>query len=140
MSYLFKEKFNIGDLVNIQTQTNRVVICEPEDYLAALYAHYLSRHNFDIKHCPQVETLTGVLKLFSPRILVFNVDAQKSGRRLILGLRRQFPGISVITVGYNTSGELIKELMSAGVSGHIDRRLSKPKDLIHIVKAVLNTR
>lgn len=138
MSYLFKEKFNIADLVDYQTQVRRVVICEPEEYLAALYGHYLTQHNFDIKHCPRVEGLKEVLGSFSPRLLVLNIEANNLERNLVLNLMRQFPNVGVITTGYNTGGEVVKELMNAGICGHIDRRLSRPKDLIYIVKAVLN--
>ena len=41
-------------------------------------------------------------------------------------------------MGYNTGGDVVKELMDAGICGHVDRRLSRPKDLLYIVKAVLN--
>ncbi|MFA5991438.1 MAG: hypothetical protein WC794_04295 [Candidatus Doudnabacteria bacterium] len=138
MPYLFKEKFNIADLVDAQTQVRRVVICEPEEYLAALYGHYLTQHNFDIKHCPHVNGLKDLLVSFSPRLLVLNIEANNLERNLVLNLLRQFPNIGVITMGYNTGGEVVKELMGAGICGHIDRRLSRPKDLIYIVKAVLS--
>ena len=138
MSYLFKEKFNIADLVDTQTQVRRVVICEPEEYLASLYGHYLSQHNFDIKHCPQIDGLKELLFSFSPRLLVLNIEAGNLQRGLVLNLLRQFPNIGVITMGYNTGGDVVKELMDAGICGHVDRRLSRPKDLLYIVKAVLN--
>ncbi len=138
MTYIFKEKFKIADLAHTPTQSHRVVVCEPEEYLAALYGHYLSAHNFDIKHCPQIGKLREVLNSFRPRLLILNIEEKNADGGLVQNLRRQFPNIRLITMGYNTGGEIIKELMNAGICGHIDRRLSRPKDLIYIVKAVIN--
>jgi DNA-binding response OmpR family regulator len=138
MAYLFKEKFNIAELAELPGKANRVVICEPEEYLAALYGHYLSQHNFDIKHCPQVDELKELLQNFLPRLLILNIEKNHIQSHSVLRLRRQFPNVEVITMGYNIGGDVVKELMSAGICGHIDRRLSRPKDLLYIVKALLN--
>lgn len=138
MAYLIKEKFTITDLTGIRVDPNRVIICEPEEYLAALYGYHLTQHNFDVKYCLNVAGIKELLSSFSPRLLVLNIEAENLSRDLLFSLCRQFPNLNVITVGYNIGGEKIKKLMSDGVSGHIDRRLSRPKDLIYIVKAVLN--
>jgi len=138
MSYLIKEKFSIADLTGIRVEPNRVIICEPEEYLAALYGYHLMQHNFDVRHCRGEKDVKELLLSFSPRLLVINIEAENLNRDLLFSLCRQFPSLNIITIGYNIGGEVIKKLMSDGICGHIDRRLSRPKDLIYVVKAVLN--
>lgn len=140
MAYIKKEKFNIADLVGKQESLSRIVICEPEEYLLALYEHHLVKHDFDVKFCLNVDEVGELIFSFSPRILLLNIEARNSNHNFVLSLRRKFPDLSLVTMGYNIEGEIIKKLMAAGVCGHIDRRLSRPKDLIYIVKAVLNNK
>ena len=39
----------------------------------------------------------------------------------------------IISIGSGADANFISSLMSLGVSGHLERRLSRPKDLVEIV-------
>lgn len=142
MAYIFKQKLNIHDLVNLpQERQKRVLIHEPEDYLDALYAYYLKGQNFDIRHCQRLESLIDSVKNFTPDILIFNVEAQAKPFRLkadwIFRFKKNFPEIFVITTGFNTDSEILKVLLSAGVSSHINRRSTRPQDIAVVVRNIL---
>ncbi len=140
MAYLFKQKLLIGDLVDLELRPKRVLIHEPEEYLSALYGSYLRAHNFEVAHCPNLNLLIQTSADFLPDVLIFNLEAGQA-KVLVAWLSkfsRSFPNISVITTGFNTDAEVLKNLMPTGLISHINRRLSKPQDIVEVVKALLN--
>ena len=62
MAYLFKQKLQINELAGLSQPNFRVLVYEPEEYLGALYAHYLAAHNFDIRHCPDLAPTVSIVK------------------------------------------------------------------------------
>ncbi|MFI5205459.1 MAG: hypothetical protein ACHQVK_00815 [Candidatus Paceibacterales bacterium] len=140
MPYINKQKFQIHDLADIAQRPKRIVIYEPEEYLAALYAHYLRQHSFDVKHCPDLGLLKQLMLSFSPQMLVYNIEQTQSPKaqlNRLLKLKTDFPDTFVITTGFNTGSEILKLLLEAGIASHINRRLSRPQDLPMIVKSIL---
>jgi hypothetical protein len=113
------------------------VIFEPEEYLAALYGYYLREHNFDIKHCPDIDKLRSLIISFQPELLVLNADVPGKVSVIPAGLINEFPDLKVISTGYNLNGQGIGELMANGVICHINRRLSRPQDLVILVETIL---
>jgi DNA-binding NtrC family response regulator len=140
MNYIFKQKLQLADLASLDRAPKRILIFEPEQYLSALYGHYLARHNFDIKHCTELGELRKLLLNFNPELLVLSLDntellpkVSQMPRRLV----NEFPSLKVISTSYNLNNESIGELMRSGVVSHINRRLSRPQDLVAIVKTIL---
>ena len=141
MAYLFRQKLNISELVDLAQAPKRILIHEPEEYLSALYAHYLRAHNFDVKHCPNWDKISAMVKSFRPQVFIFSADALVPHTNvkiwgLLSGLVSDFPNLKLISTGLGNSSPL-KELMAAGVLGHINRKLSRPQDLAIIVKSIL---
>ena len=141
MAYIFKQKIRIVDeLAYLPRNTKTILIYEPLSDLSALYAHYLSSHNFNIHHCPDMNFLRPAIAAVSPDLLIFSLDAAVSwsqNKSLLLGLLKDFPKLSVISTSFNLNNENLKELMSLGVLSHINRRLSRPQDVVVIVKNIL---
>jgi len=140
MAYIFKQKLNLADLAGLSAGPKRILIYEPEDYLAALYTHYLCQHNFDIKHCPNLSEVSGVIANFHPHLFIFNADGFSAAPKfsgLILSLSQKFSDLHFLTIGYNLSRQGIKELMSAGVESHLNRRLSRPQDIVEVARTLL---
>ena len=138
MPYIFKQKLQIQELVDLQQPIKRILIHEPEEYLAALYQHYLQVHNFDIKHCPVLESLEVSAKNFAPDVLIFNIgENHNSKAEWLLKFKKDFPEAGVITTGFNTNSEILKLLLSAGISSHINRKLTRPQDIAVVVKSML---
>jgi hypothetical protein len=142
MAYIFKQKLNIHDLAGVVHRQKRVLVHEPEEYLSALYGHYLREHNFDVKHCPDLGKISHLIASFRPDVLVFCSDATHSLssreiKKLLSGFSLELPDLRLVATGLNSSGELLRELMSAGVLGHINRKLSRPQDLVVVIKSIL---
>jgi DNA-binding NtrC family response regulator len=141
MAYIFRQKLNLSDLAGLSVLSKRILIYEPEDYLAALYAHYLRQHNFDIKHCPDLRQVSEMIVSFQPHLLIFCADGREAAFKapgLILALSRRFPDLGMITTARDLNHQGIKDLMDAGVLGHLNRRLSRPQDIPILVKTILH--
>jgi DNA-binding NtrC family response regulator len=138
--YLFKNKINVADLVDLQRQSKKILIYEPNSDLGQLYSSYFKQSNFEVQHCREREILPHNLMIFSPNLLVYSLDLlHETGSKTfyLQGIKQSFPSLTVVTVGYNLDPEALKNLMNCGVSGHINRQLSRPQDLVTVVKMLL---
>jgi hypothetical protein len=141
MAYIFKQKLNISDLANLKQRPKRIIIYEPEEYLSALYSHYLKEHNFDVKHCPDLKLLKTLMAAFMPQMLVYSIEGaenQEAKLSRLFQLKKEFPNTLVITTGFNADSEILKLLLKGGIASHINRKLSRPQDLGIIVKSILH--
>lgn len=141
MTYLFKQKLDIYDLVGYEKESHKILLHEPEEYLAALYFHFLNKQNFHVRHVPKIEILEEELVNFKPKVLIFSLDSEQENKLnffWLLNFRKNFPNTSVITTGFNTNAETLKKLLNVGISSHINRKLSRPQDLVVLIQAVLN--
>lgn len=135
MSYIFKQKLNISDLAPVDSVVPKVLVFEPEDYLGGLYKHHLNNHSFDVRHCVSHHEIDGWINFFSPDLLIFSLDSDFSlsdAKKIF----KKIPHIKIITTSFNISHENVKDLMASGVLGHINRRFSRPKDLVTLAKTL----
>ncbi len=138
MPYVYKQKFNIADLVHLPPSETGVVIYEPEEYLAALYGYHLQLADFTVKFCRQFSQLPAVVRTYQPQALLLNPQSERMAlfKPLIQLLLRDTPSLKVITISLSIEPEKIKQLMASGVVSHIDRHLTQPRDVVHIVRLV----
>ena len=141
MSYLFKQKFNFSELVDLPTIQKTVLVVEPESDLAQLYAGYLRASEF-VVHCyDSLLQAHGAALQIQPRALLLSVDGSQSQTRTMLHLReikKDLPNLIVVTTGFSLPSQTLQQLMSTNISGHFDRRLGRPQDIVHILNAILN--
>src|SRR5690242_19928466 len=137
MAYLFKQKLRLEELANLPQVQNRVLVFEPDDYLGALYRRYLTAHNFEVRHCPDLALLHAALAAFGPNLLVFSADHLRP-ERAISNFFQAFPGLKIITTAYNLNQEAVSGLLAAGVLSHMNRRFSRPADLVILAESFIN--
>ncbi|MCL5666279.1 MAG: hypothetical protein M1383_00695 [Patescibacteria group bacterium] len=142
MPYIIKQKLNLlADLAGIRQERKKVLVAEPEEYLLGLYAGYLAAQGFEVERCNNLDGIRASAKSFLPDLMVLSTGWNGYFLELVnhlAYLKNNFSGLPVVTVGYGVGSEQLKQLMLAGISGHLDRRLTKPQDIAHVVKAVLN--
>ncbi len=138
MSYLYKQKLSFEDLQGWQSEQWRVVVFEPERYLLGIYSHHLEQNGFEIQTVSEPDDIIITVSQFSPHLLVFNADKTSKDNSLSLfRIKREFPRLYILTTACDLSYEDVKELMAKGISGHINRRLSRPQDIAHIAVSLL---
>jgi len=142
MQYLYKEKLNLLELFQIPAESKTVLLAEPEEYLLALYSGYLTNNNFSVKPCSQIRQLDGIIKKHSPDLLLFSVHFYEDisqGLDFLNSLSRDYPTLPVVTLGHNVGNDILKDLMSTGIVSHIERKLTRPKDIVVVAKTILNS-
>ncbi len=138
MSYLFRQKLDLRELVATDRVVGRVMLAEPARNLGRLYAAYLQAHRFEVQHCQDAEDLGTVMAEFKPDILVFSLEFPRpTGARVLRTIAALHPSLPVITLAFNASAEDIKRHMHQNVASHINRIHTRPEDIVHIVKAIL---
>ncbi len=141
MAYMFRQKLRLEDLAGFEAPAKKVLVFEPEEYLGALYSHYLRMHAFEVMHCLERENLQSSLLAFAPHLLVFNADAESdfaARRARLLECKNSKPDLLIVTTALNASSKDVSDLMSAGVLSHINRNFSRPQDLGLVVRALLS--
>lgn len=142
MTYIFREKLNLLDLAGLETSPPVALVAESEEYLFGIYSQHLQRHNFVVVHCPEPMELPQAVLSHNPDILILNprISEPFATLKLVTALKNTFPALPVVTIGDDIDSEQLKRLMSAGIVSHIDRRFSRPRDIIMIVKSIVRLR
>lgn len=140
MAYVFQNKIYV-DWSKLKTpQSFKVLIVEPQVYLFELYARHLKPHNFKVSHCADIANIYNHLSVTVPDLCIVNPQhsqgVEKTTQSLKL-LKKNFPDLPVMTVAFGLTAEEIKKLMDSGVISHMDRALTRPKDIGHIAKLLL---
>jgi len=138
MAYFLKEKINLEDLAAVENFRKAIVIVEPEEYLLDLYCEYFNRHNFHVRGCGSIDLLEKLLEQHRPHLLIINVGFLLKAGSSFLAKNSQDIGFKILSIGYNTDLEAVKKIMPLGVAAHIDRRTTKPQDVVDIALAMLN--
>lgn len=138
MPYVLKQKFNVAELSGIVKPLKRALLVISEEVLRDIYFRLFLQHDFDVRAVSFGDHRTMTSHLNSTDLLVIDLlDSQNSDRMEFLKiLSRDFPAMSVITVGYQLSEQTLNKIMALGVVGHLDRKFSRPEDLVKIAKSI----
>ena len=60
-------------------------------------------------------------------------DEHESELNILRLLRKHLPSTHILTTGLEFTDKQLEQIMSIGVSGHINRALSKPRDVVNMV-------
>jgi DNA-binding NtrC family response regulator len=141
MSYLFKQKLDLGDLISLNYSPPKVVlVAEPEEYLLNIYCNCLRSYNLQVEECRRIEDIFKSIKQYSPHLLLLSLAFPPNFYRLFFileNLRKNHPNLRILTIGDKVNTEVIKRLMSVGVSSHIEKQLTRPQDIILIARSIL---
>lgn len=116
-----------------------ILLVEPEEYLFNLYSKYLVENGFVVKDCREIAKLNLVVKNENPEILILSLDITPDTYEffyLLGGIRKVNSEVKIITMGHNAPPDVVKNCMSLGVCGHMDRRFTRPQDIVLIVKTL----
>src|SRR3989344_4043730 len=140
MRYFLKQKFDIAELVELPKSNKTALLIINEDTLSDIYRKHLQENNFQViaVRFSDPESIADSLKLVD--LLIMEMNAQETRDRLgfIKTLSENHPQIAVITIGNSLDNETLNTLMGLGAVGHLDRKFSRPQDVIQIAKTLIN--
>lgn len=139
MVFLSKQKFNVQELAEVIKPKRNVLLIMGEEPLGEVYRRHLNDHDFVVDVYDFAEVVEIARRLNSASLLVMELRHDAGNRQLefLKAVKRDFPNISVITVGQAIEDEILSKLMDLGVIGHLDRRFSRPQDLVVLAKTTI---
>ncbi len=137
--YLTKEKFSLKDLAEVHLRSPRVLLVINEETLRNIYRKHLETENFFVNPVEFSEIFEVYEGVKDADILILDFEVSVFYQRLdfLKSLRKAFPGLPVVTVGESLGEDMLTMLMSAGIVGHIDRKYTRPQDLLCLIKTVI---
>lgn len=116
-----------------------VLLAEPEPEAYAIYSRNLVAAQVQVISCTSLSTLIRQIALTRPDVVVLNPTPDiGQSVRVMKQIKREFPKLPVITICDNLQESHLDAIMNTGVSFHLNRQLSRPRDLLVALEQTLN--
>lgn len=137
MDYIFFQHYNLETMLS-ERQPKIILLAEPEPESQALYRRHLDAPDFVVNVCNDLAEIHNLLSSTLPDLLILNPGANPVRSLTILkGIKKNYPAMRIITLGYGTPEEYLDRFMQLGVSYHINRNLTRPQDVAMAARQVL---
>jgi len=140
MHYLIKQDFNFQDLVDWPRFSNRVLLIINEEPLRQIYSRHLLENRFEVFASDFGNFHEISKKLETVNLMVLELKPKQEEDRLefLKTVVNHYPKVSIITIGHALKTESLESLMALGAAGHIDRKYSRPQDIVYLANTIIN--
>lgn len=115
-----------------------VLLIEPEAEARAFYTRQLSELDMNVLAYDTLAALGQSAKLENPDVVIVNPSQDiKRSSAVVKALKQDFPSLPIITISMTIPDATIDAIMESGASFHINRGLTKPRDLLLAIEQVL---
>lgn len=115
-----------------------VLLVEPESEARAFYSQQLANISVRVVAVEDIRSLHTDAVAAEPDIVIVNPSADvQVGVRVLKAFRDAYPNVPIITMTLTMPDETIDAIMSTGVSLHINRGLTRPRDVLIAMEQVL---
>ncbi len=138
MDYITRHHHKIIDQTFDGLQGTTAILVEPEAEVRAFYSQQLMGQAMNVLVYDKISALKQATQIEQPDVLIIN-PAQDVAQtiRVLKTLRQEFPKLPIITMTLTIPDSIIDVIMESGVSFHINRGLTKPRDLLLALQQVL---
>ena len=140
MNYVFHQHYSISPNTFTPNADFRpvVLLAESNPETMAMYARHLNGDDVSVCVCVDMSQVHRHVSVIKPHVLILNPSPDfRLSFDIVKKSIAAHPQLSVITVGDFIPDKYLDKLMSLGVSLHIKRSLSQPRDLVAAVRQVL---
>ncbi len=143
MDYISKHHHTIRNQPFAGLYGTTVILAEPESEARAFYSKQLSDLDMRVMAYDGLPALGNHMQSVtdenSPDVIIVNPSSDiDASINFLKAFRRQFPDLPVITMSLTMPDDTIDAIMSTGVSLHINRGLTRPRDLLLALEQVLS--
>lgn len=118
-----------------------VLLIEPEPENRSFYSQQLSGVNMNVVAGDTLTQTEDLVENSSPDVVILNPSENiMAGINIIQLLKQKFPALPVITMTMTMREDHLDAIMESGVSLHINRGLTRPRDLLLALEQVLASR
>jgi DNA-binding NarL/FixJ family response regulator len=138
MDYLTKSHYTMRNKPFLELQGQKVLLAEPEAESRSFYTRQLADIDMIVVGCDRLDSLMTATASAQPDVVIVNPGADLDAAMATLrALRRQFPSLPIITMAMTMPDSALDAMMEIGVSLHINRSLTRPRDLLLALEQVL---
>ncbi len=115
-----------------------VLLVEPEPESRSFYSQQLTGVNIKVISSDTLKQIADLVESYSPDVVIVNPSENISvGIDSVKALKQKFPSLPVITMSMTMREDHLDAIMQSGVSLHINRGLTRPRDLLLALEQVL---
>ena len=139
MQYIYKQKFSLRNQPFINLYGATALFVEPDNESCALYSRHMKDVHMNVIQCGTIEDMAGQIMQHMPDVLIVNPSHSPDRILSIVQLiKQQFPQLPVITISETIRDNYLDAIMQAGVSLHINRQFTQPRDLLIALEQTLS--
>ncbi len=115
-----------------------VLLVEPEAEDRSFYSNQLSDVNVNVVPVDDLKTMHVMAQESNPDVVIVNPSRDiTTGIQLVKSLKQEFPDLPVITMSMTMREDHLDAIMESGASVHINRGLTRPRDLLLALEQVI---
>lgn len=138
MAYISQYHHTLRNEPFVELNGVTVVLAEPEAETRAFYSQQLAEIGMQVHSADALDTLINVVESSKPDVVIINPSSDlETGFRAIKLLKQEYSHIPVISMAMTMREDQLDAIMQAGVSLHINRGLTRPRDLLLALEQVL---
>ncbi len=116
-----------------------ILLVEPEPEARAFYSHQLEGLQMKVVQLDNPEVMLSKVQKESPDAVILNPTQNMPKALKFLGnLKQEHPFLPVITMTMTMPDDALDAIMQTGVSMHINRELTRPRDLFLALEQILS--
>lgn len=138
MDFITRLKFSLRNQPFITLYGTTVLLVEPESESCAIYSRQFEGVNMNVITCGTLPEMLLKFRDENPDIVIVNPTRDiPQAVRFVALLKNENPAVPVITIGHTIREDHLDAMMRAGVSFHINRQFTQPRDILLAVEQVL---
>ena len=139
MNYISQHHHTLREMPFSELQGLTVLLVEPEAEARSFYSQQLTNIEMNVVPIDSIAFMPNEAASISPDVVIVNPSSLdlNSSVRSLRAFKQQFPTLPVITMAMTIPDEVLDAIMESGVSIHINRGLTRPRDLLLALEQVL---
>lgn len=138
MEYITKHHHTLRNQPFGELQGLTVLLVEPEAETRSFYSQQLSNVDMRVVPIDSMAIMHNQAQAINPDVVIINPSENlQAAIKTIKQFRQEFPSLPVITMTLTMPEDTLDAMMQSGVSLHINRGLTRPRDLLLALEQVL---
>lgn len=139
MDYITSKKVSLRYQPFASLYGATVILAESEPTACAIYSRHFEDVNMQVVKCDALSNLLAQIESVQPDVLVLNpLPDIGQAVRLMKQIKQLFPNLPVVTISESLQENHLDAIMNTGVSCHLNRQFSRPRDLLVTIEQLLN--
>jgi CheY-like chemotaxis protein len=138
MNYMVQHHHTLRNMPFATLNGITVLLVEPEPENRSFYSQQLQNVNMNVVAIDTLNAMQQLAESNNPDVVIVNPSQNITvGINMVRLLKQEFPALPVITMSMTMREDHLDAIMESGVSLHINRGLTRPRDLLLALEQVM---